>query len=68
MRGNFTLREVLYNHIGHPTFHFGRWMYECKNCGRIWMEAAPGSAKLVSYQPESARRGILRHQGADPEA
>src|SRR5258708_2749647 len=67
-QGDPTSREVLYNHIGHPTHAFGRRMYECDQCGRIWMAAVPGENKLVSYLPESTRRGILRHQGADPQA
>ena len=37
-----------------------RTVYECENCGRLWIQAAP---KWVSYLPESAVRGILRHKG-----
>lgn len=63
-----TLADKLRNYVvATPNLHLGRAMYECDECGRIWMEARPGSPDLVSYQPESASRGILRHQGAPPD-
>jgi hypothetical protein len=64
---NPTLRDILYHAFSHPTFEFGRTMYECERCGRIWMQAVPEKNEWVSYLPESARRGILRHQGAAPK-
>lgn len=57
------LRKLIRNLFSHPTFGLGRSMYECDKCGRIWMNAHPGTNELVSYLPESDERGILRHGG-----
>ncbi len=63
-----TLTDKLRNGlVATPNLHLGRAMYECDQCDRIWMEARPGSPDLVSYQPESASRRILRHRGAPPD-
>jgi hypothetical protein len=62
-----TVCGILYDDFVHPTFDFGRGMHECETCGHIWMQAVPDKNEWVSYLPESGRRGILRHQGADPE-
>lgn len=59
-----SLRDLLYNVFIHPTFEFGRTMYECDNCGRIWMQAVPDKNQWVSYMAESTARGVLRHEGA----
>jgi hypothetical protein len=40
-----------------------RTVYECENCGRLWIQAMPHTNTWVSYLPESATRGILRHGG-----
>ena len=62
-----TLKDVLRHLFSHPTFNFGRTLYECEECGRIWMQAGPDKNMLVPYLPESASRGILRHEGAAPD-
>jgi len=41
-----------------------RDMFECEECGRLWIQAGPNTTEFLSYQPESARRGILSHKGA----
>jgi hypothetical protein len=61
------LRTTLFHLFSHPISEFGRWMYECEGCGRIWMQARPERNDWVSYLPESARRGVLRHEGAAPD-
>lgn len=58
------LHDMLFNLFTHPTLHLGRDMYECEACGRIWLQARPDKNDLVSYQPESTRKGILSHEGA----
>jgi hypothetical protein len=69
-----TLQDVLANLLLHPTFEFGRTMYACEECGRIWVQARPHKNEWVSYSPETARgwrmwpwwrpkRGILSHEG-----
>jgi hypothetical protein len=63
-----TLKEKLLHAFAGNHIRVGRAMYECEECGRIWMETRPDGAELVSYQPESASRGILRHQGATSDA
>lgn len=63
-----TLKNLLYHHFSPPTFEFGRTMYECDECGRMWMKTHWDRGELVSYHPESASRGILSHQGATPDA
>jgi hypothetical protein len=62
-----TVKDILYHSFSHPTFEFGRSMYECEECGRIWMRARPDKNMLVSYLPESDSRGILRHEGVAPD-
>lgn len=39
---------------------FGRTIYECEQCGRIWMQTEPGTNEYVSYFPEGEVREILR--------
>jgi hypothetical protein len=39
---------------------FGRTMYECEQCGRLWMQTEPGTNEYVSYLPEGGMRGIPR--------
>jgi hypothetical protein len=63
-----TLRDVLHNLFLHPTFEFGREMFECEECGRIWLRARPHKNEWVSYDPEGPRptRDILSHEGVAP--
>ncbi len=46
---------------------YERTMYECAECGRIWMQVTEDTNDWVSYQPESGRRGTLSKRGATPE-
>ncbi len=63
-----TLESSLDRLILDPRSVFQREMYECENCGRIWLEARSSGNEWVSYLPESSKRGILRHGGAAPDA
>lgn len=46
---------------------YERIMYECTQCGRIWMQVTADANDWVSYQPESSRRGTLSGAGATPD-
>lgn len=48
-------------------FPGNRDMFECEACGRILIRARPDENHYLSYLPESTRRGILRHEGANEE-
>jgi hypothetical protein len=37
-----------------------RHMYECENCGRIWLQARDKGGDYFSYYPEREEKGILR--------
>jgi hypothetical protein len=39
-----TLRDLLHHMFSHPAFTFGRKLYECENCGRLWVQAVPDSS------------------------
>lgn len=38
---------------------FGHTMYECENCGRLWLQLVPGKNNYVPYLPETEARGVL---------
>jgi hypothetical protein len=62
-----SLRNLIRNLFSHPTFSAGRTMYECEQCGRLWLQARLDKNEWLSYLPESTKRGILRHEGAPPD-
>ncbi len=39
---------------------FGHTLYECEQCGRLWLQYIPGTKAYVSYIPETEIRGVLR--------
>lgn len=39
---------------------YGHTMYECENCGRLWIQPDPEKNRFVSYVPEEETRGVLR--------
>lgn len=41
---------------------FGHTVYECENCGRLWIQLIPEKDSYVSYIPEAEARGVLRSQ------
>jgi hypothetical protein len=45
-------------HIG-----FSHIMYECEQCGRLWIQPQPGENSFVSYLPETDTREVLRSHG-----
>src|SRR5215472_1961017 len=62
-----SVRDILQSAFVHPTFTLGRCIYECENCGRLFIQSAPGKNTYVSYLPESAARGILSHDGVSSD-
>ena len=50
-------------------FHarFGRFLYECEQCGRLWLQYDPRNNLYASYTPETEIRGVLRSQEKEDE-
>lgn len=51
-----------YYHGGHR-----RDLFECENCGRLWLQVNPRENTYVSYLPEGQARGVLRSHGGREE-
>jgi len=62
-----TIKFIAQHTFNHPTFKFGRPMYECEECGRLWLQKEPVTSMGKYDMPESPARGILRHEGATQE-
>lgn len=60
---NDNAHTILYILLNGP-MRSGRLIYECENCGRIWVQkhAEYGKNIFASYLPESDGRGVLRSQ------
>jgi len=41
---------------------FGRFLYECEQCGRLWLQYDRRRNLYTSYTPETEIRGVLRSQ------
>ena len=41
---------------------FGRFLYECEECGRLWVQYDRRRNRYTSYLPETEIRGVLRSQ------
>jgi hypothetical protein len=39
---------------------YERRMYECEECGRLYVQTRPDKNEYVTYLPEDAARGVLR--------
>lgn len=55
-------RILSYHHVGHL-----RDLFECENCGRLWLQVNPSENTYVSYLPEGLARGVLRSHGGREE-
>lgn len=42
-----------------PELETRRLMYECEQCGRLWLHPKPNTNEYVSYLPETNARGVL---------
>jgi len=60
---DFDEEFIVYTLVSYP-HRFGCHMYECENCGRIWIHKHEeyGNSILVSYVPEENVRGVLKSQ------
>lgn len=60
---DLTLEDIISDSLGGMRAVFGQVLYECEQCGRLWVEPASLKRKeiyrLVSYFPESEERGVL---------
>jgi hypothetical protein len=61
---NLTLEEIVGDGMS-VLFAAERLMYECENCGRLYLEPVPRARQLVRYLPESEVRGVLRPRKQD---
>lgn len=53
--------SVAYQIMKRGPHRFGRTLYECSGCGRLWLQARPGENRWISYTPdEQGERGVLR--------
>jgi hypothetical protein len=53
--------SVVYQIMKRGPHRFGRTLYECTACGRLWLQARPGENRWVSYSPdERGERGVLQ--------
>jgi hypothetical protein len=59
---NLEVVDIASDMIGGLLAVFGRQMYECADCGRLWLTARDkeGQRIMASYAPESDIRGVLR--------
>jgi hypothetical protein len=44
-----------------------RDVFECENCGRLWLQVNPRENTFVSYLPEGHTRGVFRSHGGREE-
>jgi hypothetical protein len=57
------ITRILSNyHVGHL-----RDLFECENCGRLWLQVNPSENTYVSYLPEGQTRGVFRSHGGREE-
>ncbi len=57
-------QDALYAAIGGMIYRSGRLVYECENCGRVWVQKHEEYDKNVfaCYVPEGKERGVFRSQ------
>jgi hypothetical protein len=46
---------------------FGRFLYECEQCGRLWLQYDRRRNLYAPYTPETEIRGVLRSQEKEDE-
>ena len=54
------LKDRIWSYLLAPRTTWARTVYECDQCGRIWIEPDPDKNAYVSYLPETEKRGVLR--------
>ena len=59
------LQSIIYDLLTNKMLLSTRSIYECENCGRIFIEKRHEEARLVSYVPEGESRGVLQSQRRD---
>ena len=54
------LEDIISDSLGSLRAVFGHRMYECEQCGRLWLQPIASKNHSISYLPETVERGILR--------
>jgi hypothetical protein len=57
---DLTVADIIGDMVGGLLASFGHEMFECEQCGRLWLQPTLGKDKFVSYLPETGIRGVLR--------
>jgi hypothetical protein len=60
VQGSFCLEDSIAMMFGGLTALFGHNMYECEQCGRIWLQVHRDMNRFIPFLPESNIRGILK--------
>lgn len=61
------LKDFLHDTLAAGYFGSSRDLYECEQCGRIWIQSRDKSGQFFPYKPEEDERGILRSIHKDTE-
>ncbi len=59
------LSDVISDALTAVRVGFGHTMYECEQCGRLWIQPNPEKDRYVSYLPETETRGVLRSRRSE---
>ena len=61
------ISNFISDHIAGYSGKFGRHIYECEQCGRLWLQYDRPGNRYTSYMPETEIRGVLRSQELDDD-
>lgn len=56
---SFHLEDSIAMMFGGLTAFFGHTMYECEQCGRIWLQIHSDVNRFIPFLPETDIRGVL---------
>ncbi len=59
---DLTVSDIVSDALTGIRVAFGHTIYECENCGRLWLQRIPGKNSYVPYMPETETRGVLKSQ------
>ncbi|GCF11755.1 hypothetical protein [Dictyobacter arantiisoli] len=57
---SFSLEDSIAMMFGGLIAVFGHTMYECEQCGRIWLQFHRDMNRFIPFHPESDIRGVLK--------
>ncbi len=64
---NWDISEIIDLMLGGMRAVFGHTMYECEQCGRLWIQPDPEKDHYVCYLPETETRGVLRSRRSEKD-